>query len=133
MKTDNQWLADTIAIFRENEWANFCHIMAGWPELTEEEILSHYEVGEFEDSDDYGYTCSVCSTEDGDVCRDAFECDAHEVYDNLAWSRLRDITELQVQQFMDVAGLNSNVESIGMITDIIEALLDEWEEQDDRN
>ena len=130
MKTDDQWLADTIALFRENDWDNFCHIMAGWPELTEEEILSHYEPGNWEDDDDDGHTCTVCSTADGEVCRDAFECDAKEVYDNLAYSRLLDITELQVQQFMDVSGLNSNVESISTITDIIEALLDEWEESD---
>ena len=128
MKTDEQWVADTIALFRENEWGNFCHIMAGWPELTEEEILSHYEPQQYDPESDEG-DCLICSSEDGDVCRLGFETDAGEVYDNLALSQLRDITLLQVMQFMDVAGLNSNVESISVITDIIEALLSEWEEQ----
>ena len=127
MKTDDQWVADTIALFRKNEWDNFCHVMAGWPELTEEEILDHYEPMQLDQDSDEG-ECLICNTDDGVVCQVGFENDAGEVYNNLAYSRLLDITKLQVMQFMDVAGLNSNVESISMITDIIEALLNEWKE-----
>lgn len=129
MKTHDQWVHDTIQLFFDSNWDDFVHIMQGWPELTEEKILENYEIGEFVRSEDGDELCTVCDSGDGEVCRDAFMCDASDVASELYRpERGEQITLLQVMQFMDIAGLNSNVESISMIVDIIDAMLEKYQE-----
>lgn len=119
---------DTALTFAED----FYLVMIGTYVSDETQILDEYEVGDWQDDDDDGRTCTVCNAEQGQVCREAFECDAEEVFDGLhydrgAWTGTPNITDLQVMQFMHKAGIHSNTHAIFDITDAIKILLQAWE------